>query len=301
MNTQVLTGDVGDEQQHCGGDDLDWLARNVHEWPIDGGNDGFFCAWNGSSGPSRIAKDDLTSSSKLEWYSKEEWLTRRAELQNKPTWDEAPDWAKFLVQNYKGAWYFFDEEPGRYPEHWNHIGRWAYSPSAGEVLGDWRKTLERRPEPECNRCEDDIAECDCDWCPNSPEIPDSSNHSEIPNSSDHIADANKKVGQKFDTDKPRFDLIPPRAEKLLAQVLTFGAQKYAPGNWQHVEDAEQRYIAAALRHINAQRSGEHSDPETGLPHLAHAMCCLAFVIELQEREFEGVELELALRDEVRNV
>jgi hypothetical protein len=100
--------------------------------------------------------------------------------------------------------------------------------------------------------------------------------------SNHAGDATEKVGQKFDADKPRFDLIPPRAERLLAKVLTFGAKKYAPGNWQHVEDAETRYIAAALRHINAYRVGEHSDPETGLPHLAHAMCSLAFVLELDE-------------------
>jgi hypothetical protein len=111
---------------------------------------------------------------------------------------------------------------------------------------------------------------------------------------DHSGDANEKVGIKHDGDKPRFDLIPPRAEEMLARVLTFGAHKYAPGNWQHVPDAENRYIAAALRHINAQRIGEHSDPETGLPHLAHAMCCLAFVIELHEREFAEIEILAAL-------
>jgi hypothetical protein len=68
---------------------------------------------------------------------------------------------------------------------------------------------------------------------------------------------------------------------LLADVLTFGAKKYAPGNWAKVENGKERYIAAALRHINAHRSGEWNDDETGLPHLSHAMCCLAFVIELE--------------------
>lgn len=88
-------------------------------------------------------------------------------------------------------------------------------------------------------------------------------------------------GMKFDDGKPRMDLIPPHAEQMLAMVLTFGAKKYAPDNWRLVENPEQRYIAAAMRHINAYRSGEINDPETGLPHLAHAMCCLAFLIELQ--------------------
>jgi hypothetical protein len=132
--------------------------------------------------------------------------------------------------------------------------------------------------------------------PNPPEVPGSSDHIADARKmvGNHSGDANEKVGIKHDQDKPRFDLIPPRAEEMLARVLTFGANKYAPGNWQHVPDAENRYIAAALRHINAQRIGEHSDPETGLPHLAHAMCCLAFVIELHEREFAEIEILAAL-------
>jgi hypothetical protein len=92
------------------------------------------------------------------------------------------------------------------------------------------------------------------------------------------------VGVKHDQQKPRFDLIPPVAEKLLAEVLTFGATKYAPNNWRLVESASERYIAAALRHINAYRSGELLDPETNLPHLSHAMCCLAFILELEHEE-----------------
>ena len=89
------------------------------------------------------------------------------------------------------------------------------------------------------------------------------------------------VGKKYDQEKPRFDLIPPTAEEMLARVLTFGAKKYAPNNWMLVEDASNRYIAAALRHINAHRKGNYFDDETGEPHLAHAMCCLAFILELE--------------------
>ena len=89
------------------------------------------------------------------------------------------------------------------------------------------------------------------------------------------------LGVKYDSEKPRFDLIPPTSEELLAKVLTFGARKYSPGNWAYVDNAEQRYLAAALRHINAHRRGEVFDEETGEPHLAHAMCCLAFILELE--------------------
>jgi hypothetical protein len=88
------------------------------------------------------------------------------------------------------------------------------------------------------------------------------------------------VGQKHDQGKPMMGLIPPHAELVLAQVLTFGAQKYSPGNWRHVENARERYMDALLRHINAVRRGEVLDPESGLPHMGHAMCCISFLIEL---------------------
>ena len=89
-----------------------------------------------------------------------------------------------------------------------------------------------------------------------------------------------ETGIKHDLGKPAFNLIPPRAELAMASVLTFGAAKYAPDNWKLVDNAETRYIAAAMRHINAYRAGEIWDRESGLQHLAHALTCLAFLIEL---------------------
>ena len=89
-----------------------------------------------------------------------------------------------------------------------------------------------------------------------------------------------ETGIKHDLGKPDFNLIPPRAELAMASVLTFGAAKYAPDNWKFVDNAEHRYLAAAMRHINAHRAGEIYDRESGLQHLAHAMSCLAFLIEL---------------------
>jgi hypothetical protein len=38
-------------------------------------------------------------------------------------------------------------------------------------------------------------------------------------------------------------------------------------------------IDAAMRHLNAFNDAEDIDPESGLPHLAHARCCLGFLIE----------------------
>lgn len=95
-----------------------------------------------------------------------------------------------------------------------------------------------------------------------------------------------KIGMKHDQDKPRYDLIPPEAMNELAKVLTYGAEKYSPDNWMKVDDGIPRYYAAMQRHVEAWRSGEHTDPESGLTHLSHAMTCLSFLIALED----GVEV-----------
>lgn len=97
----------------------------------------------------------------------------------------------------------------------------------------------------------------------------------------------RPTGRKFDVGKPRMDLLikdTPLAVEAVGQVLTFGAEKYAPGNWQHVDDADARYLAAQIRHELALAKGETLDAETELHHLAHAACCLLFRLELALRE-----------------
>jgi hypothetical protein len=89
-------------------------------------------------------------------------------------------------------------------------------------------------------------------------------------------------GVKFDQDKPRMDLLDARAIEQLALVLSFGAKKYAAHNWRKGW-AKSRLIAAALRHIFAYLRGENNDPESGLSHVAHAMCCCMFLLGLEHR------------------
>ena len=86
-------------------------------------------------------------------------------------------------------------------------------------------------------------------------------------------------GRKDDSYKLRYDLVPPGALAQITDVLTFGANKYADENWRKVADPERRYIAAAMRHIEAYRAGDITDPESGRHHLAHAACCLMFILE----------------------
>ena len=91
-------------------------------------------------------------------------------------------------------------------------------------------------------------------------------------------------GIKYDSAKPKMNLLPPKAVMEVAKVLTFGAEKYDAENWRKLEDLQNRYTAGALRHIFAHMDGEELDPETNLSHLAHAMCCLLFKLEIELEE-----------------
>jgi hypothetical protein len=86
-------------------------------------------------------------------------------------------------------------------------------------------------------------------------------------------------GRKFDGGKLEYGLLPPHSLREVVEVLTFGAQKYEPGNWIKVPDSKRRYFDAAQRHIWAWKEGEQNDPETGKNHLSHAICCLMFLYE----------------------
>ncbi|WP_264041499.1 dATP/dGTP diphosphohydrolase domain-containing protein [Pectobacterium carotovorum] len=89
---------------------------------------------------------------------------------------------------------------------------------------------------------------------------------------------------KNDAGKWRFSLLPLSAIISVIAVLEFGAQKYAVDNWKSVPDARQRYFDASIRHITAWWQGEQIDSESGLPHLAHAVCCLLFLMWFDEED-----------------
>lgn len=91
-------------------------------------------------------------------------------------------------------------------------------------------------------------------------------------------------GRKYDNEKPRWDLLPWKGAEEVVGVLTFGAKKYGPDNWRSVEGSRWRYFAAAMRHLVAWWSGESTDPESGFKHLAHAICCLLFLLEVECEE-----------------
>lgn len=89
-------------------------------------------------------------------------------------------------------------------------------------------------------------------------------------------------GMKFDSGKRDYTLVPWDGLEEVVKVLEFGAKKYARDNWKLVEKADIRYLAAAFRHMIAYNSGERTDPETGLSHLAHVGCCILFLLSLEK-------------------
>ena len=96
-----------------------------------------------------------------------------------------------------------------------------------------------------------------------------------------------KEGKKYDTGKLRWDLLQYDCIEDVVKILTFGAEKYGPNNWQGVEPFEDRYFAALMRHLVAFRKGEKIDPESGLSHLAHAMCNVIFLSWNEKHKLNG--------------
>lgn len=76
--------------------------------------------------------------------------------------------------------------------------------------------------------------------------------------------------------------------------LLDGTLKYGRANWRVAGVRASIYIDAVLRHVNAYREGETNDPDSGVPHLGHALACLAILVDSEaagklndDRNIEG--------------
>ncbi len=131
--------------------DLDWLARNVHAWPCDPPF-GTTLHWDGRKSGDANYISVYSEQNAGRKYTKRQWIARRAELQNKPRWGKH-GWPQ-IFQNEDGHWFGARAE-------WDfkaHIsGGWKGDGvsllrddgeylQSGTILGDWRDTLEKRPE-----------------------------------------------------------------------------------------------------------------------------------------------------------
>ena len=91
-----------------------------------------------------------------------------------------------------------------------------------------------------------------------------------------------KQEAKADAGKPQLTLVPRAILPAIARVREYGCKKYGdPDNWKQVD--VQRYRDAAFRHFVAYLDDpKGNDEESGLPHLWHLACNVAFLCELEE-------------------
>lgn len=90
------------------------------------------------------------------------------------------------------------------------------------------------------------------------------------------------LGVKFDKGKRRWSLVAYDALGALVDVLDYGARKYAARNWERGM-LYSRVYDANVRHLTSWWQGEECDAESGLHHLAHAMCCTMFLLAYELR------------------
>jgi hypothetical protein len=108
-------------------------------------------------------------------------------------------------------------------------------------------------------------------------------------------------GKKFDGEKVGAHLLPPGPLLEIAEILDFGAKKYDAWNWSKGIKYSRVY-AATLRHLWAWYRGEDNDPETGKSHLAHAGCCILFLLQYvrTRRSYDDRPIEQLSDEPIQN-
>ena len=81
--------------------------------------------------------------------------------------------------------------------------------------------------------------------------------------------------------KPPLHLGPTTATAVGCLPMLEGALKYGRSNFRAIGVRSSIYYDAARRHLDAWFEGEDVDPDSGLPHLAHALACLAIIVDAQ--------------------
>lgn len=91
-------------------------------------------------------------------------------------------------------------------------------------------------------------------------------------------------GAKLDSGKVDAGLLFesfPNALLAVAEVATFGANKYTRNGWKEVPQGSTRYAAAGARHLLKRYSGEVVDNDSKLPHRYHEVWNALAQLELE--------------------
>lgn len=92
-----------------------------------------------------------------------------------------------------------------------------------------------------------------------------------------VAAQAQEGGAKQTDGKLPLQLTPWLSVMEMVRVLEFGAQKYDSWNWSKGLSF-MGCIASTMRHLIKFISGQDNDDESGLSHIAHAMCNCAFLL-----------------------
>ena len=81
----------------------------------------------------------------------------------------------------------------------------------------------------------------------------------------------------------------------VGEVLTMGAKKYAPRNWEQglsYVDTVDCIIRHGLKYLHAVETGDETlklDEESGLPHVAHMLCNIMFLLHFEQESGKGID------------
>jgi dATP/dGTP diphosphohydrolase, N-terminal len=106
---------------------------------------------------------------------------------------------------------------------------------------------------------------------------------------DNVGDVNSVArgsAARYHDGKPEMSLIPLCTLEDEVRVWEYGRRKYAAWNWTKGM-AWSIPFSCLIRHMSAWQSGEECDAESGLPHLAHAMCNLRMLTLYAKNYPEG--------------
>ena len=101
-----------------------------------------------------------------------------------------------------------------------------------------------------------------------------------------VTSSEKGSAARYNTGKPDYSLLPLSTLEDEVRVWAYGAQKYTSWNWTKGM-AWSVPFACLMRHLAAWQRGEEVDAESGLPHLAHAMCNLRMLTLFSKTYKEG--------------
>lgn len=153
----------------------------------------------------------------------------------------------------------------------------------GETLENWKYRVGLPKDVEVNR------ELNCVAAPQRFEIDDGKPDMDMPQVFDGQSIGPSTTPQRKPSNpkdnvgstKLPFHLWPETATALGCLGLLDGEMKYGRSNYRAVGVRASVYYDACRRHLAAWFEGENVDGDSGVPHLGHALACLAILVEAE--------------------